>query len=318
MKPKDDQLMLLQRMRSEGRLTQAEFDELAGGRQSRTALEEPSFAPLESGASEHAEPDVDEAVGEESPDEGHTPLWPPIPRTDLSTNYRLGIGIISLIFMALSAIGVVSWVITILVIGVLATTLFAGWGKVTAVGGLVLAAVVVIAATSSLGGGSQGDSAPTATMAPAAPSVAPEGSLGLFMDDVTDLWNTIDGDPQIRSGITRHNEIGEFDTFIHRFGDGSQLAGAYGPTDDAVYALLASGPFPSDATAQMYLRLCFMTAPYSQECIDAYNEQGLAGLTLDEYVDTSHQTEWMVGEQTWRLEIGQNLLAIRVYGPDAA
>jgi hypothetical protein len=61
-----------------------------------------------------------------------------------------------------------------------------------------------------------------------------------------------------------------------------------------------------------------MTAPYSQDCIDAYVEEGLAGLTLDEYVDLTHQAEWKVGDHTWRLEIGQNLLALRVYGPDAA
>jgi hypothetical protein len=318
MKPKDDQLMLLRRMRSEGRLTKAEFDELTGGRQSRRPTDEPAAQPVESEPSRHDEPDPSSVNVDTVHEENPTPLWPPVPRPELSTNYRLGIGLVSLVLVALSATNVLPWLVTVLAAGVLGTTLLSGWGKVTAVGVLVLAGTLVVSATSSLDGNQEADTTPTPTVAPAAATAPPSGSLGIYMDDVIGLWNTIEGDPQIRSGLTRQNEIGEFDTFIHRFGDGSQVAGAYGPMDEAVYALLASGPFPSAASAQLYLRLCFMTAPYSQECIEAYAEEGLAGLTLDQYVDLTHQSEWRVGDHTWRLEIGQNLIALRVYGADAA
>jgi hypothetical protein len=59
-------------------------------------------------------------------------------------------------------------------------------------------------------------------------------------------------------------------------------------------------------------------APYSQECIDSFLEEGLDGGTLEDFVDVAHDAQWTVGEHAWSVEIGGNVMAIRVYGADAA
>jgi len=43
----------------------------------------------------------------------------------------------------------------------------------------------------------------------------------------------------------------------------------------------------------------------------------LAGANPGDFSDSSHRAEWTLGEQTWRLEIDQNVMTIRIYGADA-
>jgi hypothetical protein len=85
-----------------------------------------------------------------------------------------------------------------------------------------------------------------------------------------------------------------------------------------VYALLAAGWLSEDAASQFYLRLCFMVAPYSQGCVDSYLEHGLAGGTLGDLTELPHEAEWVSEGHTWRLEVTENVLTIRVFGADAA
>jgi hypothetical protein len=59
-----------------------------------------------------------------------------------------------------------------------------------------------------------------------------------------------------------------------------------------------------------------MVAPYSQECVDSYFEEGLGETPLDE-LEGPYRSEWKVADHTWRLEIEENLLTIRVFGADA-
>ena len=158
----------------------------------------------------------------------------------------------------------------------------------------------------------------TATVPPANPYPPIPGSLGIYMEQLPDLWNEVSGPPQITRGLTRHNEIGEYDTFIYRFGEWGRVAGAYSPNTDAVYALLVTGQFSGEGTDQLYLHTCHLVAAYSPDCIQSYQDVGLAGLMLAEYADQTREAEWTVGESTWRLEIAGNVLTIRVYGPDAA
>jgi hypothetical protein len=80
--------------------------------------------------------------------------------------------------------------------------------------------------------------------------------------------------------------------------------------------VLATGLLTEAPTSRFYLRLCFMVAPYSQECVDSYFEQGLGETSLEE-LETPHRSEWKVGEHTWRIEIEENRLTIRVFGADA-
>jgi hypothetical protein len=200
----------------------------------------------------------------------------------------------------------------------MATTFIQGGRTLAMIGGAVAVVVIVVSLVSSL-------TAPT----PAGPGVAiptaPEdsnpaipGSLGIYMDQVADAWNTVETPPEIVKGLTRFSETGEYDTFVYRFGEWGRLAGAYDPANDMIYALMASGYLSEAATSQLYLHVCHVVAPYSPECIDSYHSQGLAGKALIDYAGLPHQSEWVVGDHTWRLEIEGDLLTLRVFGADAA
>ncbi len=312
-----DNLAVLRRMYDEGRITDDEYANLTGGLDSpaaRQALQDdPSEAP---DLAETELPEVEAAA----PDAEERPLLPLPPRLkkNISPNYLGGLGLASMLLIAASALEMLPWTVTIVGVLVLLTTLIDGWGVASLVGGglfgVLLVATLLLSAFD--------EPAVETVVANSAPSVTtPEpipGSLGIYMDQVTELWNTVDGPPRITKGLVRNNEIGEYDTFIYRFGGGLSVAGAFDPDDEAVYALLVNGAFTDKATDQLYLHVCFIVAPYSQECIDAYREQGLDGGTLEDFTDMAHEAEWQLGENTWRLEIAQNLLAIRVYGPDTA
>ncbi|MGD2060620.1 MAG: hypothetical protein PVF87_07135 [Acidimicrobiia bacterium] len=325
MNPHHDQLAVLRRLRREGQISDEEYHNLAG------SYAEPS--PAASGDLDERdigvdEPGVDDGVGtdlagEDEPvsdegSEGPRPLQPPSLRKNLSRSYLISLLAAAVVLLLVSSIGMISWWVSLPTVMVLATTLFEGWGKVTTAGALVVAAIMIVGVLSSLGGSTQTAPVVEATLPPQDPNPAIPGSLGIYMDQVTELWNTVDAPPRITRGLTRHNEVGAYDTFIYRFGDWGSVAGAFDPDTEAVYALLLTGSFDEPATEQLYVHACFMVAPYSQECIESYHEQGLDENALADFADTTHEAEWGLGENTWRVEIGQNLLAIRIYAPDAA
>jgi hypothetical protein len=312
---RNEQLAALRRLRREAPIDDEEYENLAG------SYRDSDLSPDQAATSDEADHDFgEEATVKRAPRQDVAqPVVSPT-KTALRVNspsYVISLAAASAVMILISALGMLSWWVSVPTILVLVTTLFEGWGKVTLVGGLAVVTIMVVGLLSTLGDSSKPAPVATGTIPPQDPYPPIPGSLGIYMDQVSTLWNTVDGPPRITRGLTRHNEIGEFDTFIYRFGDWGSLAGAFDPDTEAVYALLATGSFTQPATAQLYVHVCFLVAPYSQECIDAYHEQGLAEGTLEDFVDIAHEAEWALGDETWRLQIGQNLMAIRVYGKDA-
>ena len=142
----------------------------------------------------------------------------------------------------------------------------------------------------------------------------PEGSLGVRLEELPDRWNALDEPPKINRGFSRSSDPGPLDGFVLRFDEGASLAGAYDPADGHVYALWASSRLHHESATTMYLHLCFMLHPYSQDCIDAYWEQGLDGRRPEDYLGTRHTAEWTIGSQVWRLAIVGNVQEIKVLG----
>lgn len=298
-------------MRREGRITREEYDELtlnyrAPHDADETVAEEPH------GPGSDTEPDL---PGDEQRPAGFQLNL----RRDLSVGYTAGIGIAAVAVILAAWLGAVPWWVSISLVALLATTLFENMQMVTRIGAIVASGIVVVGVLSTVGGVEEPDPTPPAapTLPPSDPHPEVPGSLDVYMDQVADLWNSVDSPPKIVRGLTRHNEIGEYDTFLYRFGEWGRIAGAFDPDNEVLYALLASGQFSGEATDQLYLHLCFMVAPFSQECIDSYQQIGLGGGSLDDFLDVTHEAEWTLGEHTWRLEIDQNVVTIRVYGADA-
>jgi len=315
MEPDNDQLAVLHRLQTEGQITATEYAHLAAGvAASRPHVED-----------EPETPDPTEEPGLDPDDTGldlesarHRLALPSAKlRQDLSATYISLIAVAVTGLIVAGAIGLLSWFLALSAAVLLATTLFDGWRVVTIFGTALVAVIILIGFVVSL---AEPPAPPPAATegTPMNPEPAGEipGSLGIHMDEVTDAWNTLEGEPRITKGLTRYNESGEYDTFIYRFGEWGRLAGAYDPETEAVYALLAAGWLTEAPTAQLYLRLCFMVAPYSQECVDSYFEQGLGETSLEEQ-ETPHRSEWKVADHTWRLEIEENLLTIRVFGANA-
>lgn len=311
MEPRQEQLAVLHRLQSEGQITATEYAHLAAGLGAPFVSEpEPEETDTETPAEETVTPDEEEWAG----------FGLPAPRLrEGTTGSSIAlVGVLGLGLMLAGATGLIPWLFAFFAIAVVATTLIEGWRLVTNIGAVVLAAVVVIGVVSSFGATPEPQPTVTATTPPVAtPEPEVPGSLGLYMDQIGDTWNTLEGEPRITKGLTRFSESGEYDTFVYRFGEWGRLAGAHDRETDAVYALMASGWLSEPATSQFYLRLCFMTAPYSQECVDSYLEHGLGDIVLEE-LEGTHRSEWNVGDHSWRLTIEGNLMTIRVFGADAA
>ncbi|HEU4321090.1 MAG TPA: hypothetical protein VFS66_13545 [Acidimicrobiia bacterium] len=326
MSPRNDQLAVLRRLKSEGRISEAEYDRLAGDiatpRVEATTVETEPVA--ERGFDAHSPTgDPSHPQGEDLSEtsEDDFTLVPPLPprlRADLNLNTIGVILLVGLTMIVLATVGAVSWWVSFPAILVLITTLFDGWRIVTVGGSLVVAALLIVGLAASAGDSPTPEPEVTATVSPPNPFPPIPGSLGIYMDQLPDLWNEVSGTPQITRGLTRHDEIGEYDTFIYRFGEWGRVAGAYAPGNDAIFALLVTGQLDGEGTEQLYLHTCHLVAAYSPDCIHSYQEAGLAGLALADYLGQTREAEWMVGESTWRLEIVGNVLTIRVYGPDAA
>jgi hypothetical protein len=291
-------------MRAEGRISDDEFDELTAGTH---RIEVPRTDP--------DEPDVVGSPLTDDADDG--------PHSSLGLRQDMGVGYLGAVFLASTALvvvgwaGVLSWWVIIPAILVLVMNLLDGWRKPTLVGVVVVTILLIVDLAASTPSTTQvvGAAPTTPSTVPLSP---PVGSLGIYMEDIIAAWNQVEDAPQIVRGLTRQNEIGDYDTFIYRFGQWGRLAGAYDPDDDAIYALLVAGQLSDEATDGLYLHLCFVVSPYSQDCIDTYHEQGLDGGDLADLSGVSRNVEWRLEDQTWRLEIDQNVLTIRVFGADAA
>jgi hypothetical protein len=325
MEPGNDQLGVLHRLQSEGQITATEYAHLAAGLTASTASSEESPKPHEpeldepepEGPGHELAPEPDDGEMSAEPSADPLVLPPPRLRRDLSGTYIALIAVTSIGLIAAGATGMLSWFIALSAATLLGTTLIEGWRPVTVAGTVLVFVIVLVGFVASLGEPSVPQPVVAATIPPPQePSQDIPGSLGIHMDEVTDAWNTLEGDPRITKGLTRNNETGEYDTFIYRFGEWGRLAGAYDPDTEALYALLATGWLTEAPTAQLYLRLCFMVAPYSQECVDSYLAEGLGDVPLTD-IESPYRSEWKVADHTWRLDIEENLLTIRVFGSDA-
>lgn len=221
----------------------------------------------------------------------------------------------SVLLMGAAALGIFPWVASAIGIVGLLATMFRGGYLVTLVCSVAVTVIAVVAiwprqptladATPNAGLISQSESAT---------EEIPPGSLGFKLDELRDLWNSLDEPPRIDRGFSRSSESGPLDGFVIRFDQGASLAGAYDPDDDYVYALSASNRLDHESATTMYLHLCFILHPYSQECIDGYWHAGLDGDRPTDYLGTRHTAEWQIGRQTWRLAIVGNVQELKVLG----
>jgi hypothetical protein len=318
MEPGDNQLAVLHRLQSEGQITATEYAHLAAGvTAARASSEELPELDETDGPGYELAPEPDDGEVSAEPSADPLVLPPPRLRQDLSGTYIALIAVTSIGLIAAGATGMLSWFIALSAATLLGTTLIEGWRLVTVTGTVLVVGIVLVGFVASLGEPPPQPVVAATNPAPQEPNPDIPGSLGIRMDEVTDAWNTLEGEPRITRGLTRNNETGEYDTFIYRFGEWGRLAGAYDPDTEALYALLATGWLTEVPTAQLYMRLCFMVAPYSPECVDSYLAEGLGDVPLTD-IESPYRSEWTVADHTWRLEIDENLLTIRVFGADAA
>jgi len=301
-----DHLAALELLREEGAISDQEFEDLRGEILSPDDAHPDDAHPDESSLTTPDNRARDRAVFLQ---------WRPTVRTDLPPKYPLALLAIAALLVVASLAGIVSWVVSFLAVLALTATLVKGGIRVTIAAGLGILAIVVVGV---IGNSSNSPTVPANNDAAAVPAAEPivAGALGVGLDELVDRWNALDQPPAITRGLTLGTEPGQYDSFIYRFGDWGRLAGAYDPSTDALHGLLAAGQLSNGATDQLYLHLCFVLHPYSQECIDSYFEQGLDYRPLAEFGDTSHQAQWEMGDQTWLLEIEGNVLTIRARAPD--
>lgn len=293
-----DQFAALDQMKAEGRISDEEYEDLKAG-----------VLGLDGEAG---------AEGEATPEDEPKTVEIRVPRlrSDRSVPFVVGIVFASVVVLLAGFLGALPWFASLLGALALAASLFEKGIWLSALAGLGLGAILI----SSLAGGSatpESTAPPVAEVEPAGTEPVPR-SLGVFVEDLPDLWNTVSEPPEIRGAFTRYAESGDYDSFIYRFGEWGRFAGAYDREDDAIYALAASGQFHNAAVADLYLHLCYIVEPFSQECIDAYFDQGLDGGVLDDYIDGSHQATWELGENRWSVEIEGNVLTLRVLSPEVS
>lgn len=149
----------------------------------------------------------------------------------------------------------------------------------------------------------------------AEPAVASADSLGLRFTEVRERWNSLDRPPQITTELRRSPEVGDLDSFFHRFDSSAELLGAYQDDGDFVVALLARSHMASGGAQYMYLHLCHTLHPFSPECIDNYFENGLDGRTLEEAAESDMVASWDFAGNDWGVEITNDVLTIRVQSP---
>ncbi|MGB7860652.1 MAG: hypothetical protein WBM90_09160 [Acidimicrobiia bacterium] len=314
MKTTEDQFAVLDRMKDEGRISAEEYEDLKAG-----FLESHDVTALPEAATE-----IEEIAAATST----TVNWenrlrrllsgfePPKLRSDISREYVGAVMITGIVLLIASIGGLMPGWLAFLLLVAFEATLFRH-GRIVTVG---IALMVGWMLFNTIFGGSE-----PATNPPPAANAEPdevqrdpiEGSLGVFVEDLTDAWNTVADPPAITKGLTRYAESGQYDSFLYRFGEWGRLAGAYDPADDAVYALLATAQMNNAGAADMYQHVCFVVHPYSQECIDMYLENGLGGSSLTDFVDTTHNSEWKIDDKTWQLEIASNVLTMRVLSEKA-
>jgi hypothetical protein len=137
--------------------------------------------------------------------------------------------------------------------------------------------------------------------------------LGVLLVDVSTAWNEVGDPPTINGGIVTSPEPGPLDSFLYRFESGAVLAGAYDPSDGSVHALMARASLHDDEAGSLFIHLCHLLQPGVQACLDDYIEMtGTFGKPHSDLIGTETNQEWELGDQTWELEIADDVETIRV------
>jgi hypothetical protein len=162
------------------------------------------------------------------------------------------------------------------------------------------------------------DASPPTATTPAAESLPeiPVGSLGIRFEELAERWNALEEPPYLLKGISTTPEAGPLDSFTYRFDGGAVLAGAYNPSDQYIYALMAKAGLRHELATGMYVHFCYLLYPGTHECFDTYvEESGVFGKTADELSDGDHNALWLFEGNEWRLDIADGVQTMRVLGP---
>ena len=162
------------------------------------------------------------------------------------------------------------------------------------------------------------DSNPSTALASGTETLAeiPVGSLGVSLEDLPERWNALDQPPYLLAGITTTPEPGPLDSFVYRFDGGAVLAGAYNQSDDFIYALMARAGMGHELAREMYVHLCYLLYPGTQDCFDSYVENsGVFGKPDEELENAAHESSWDFEGNEWRLDIANGVQTLRVLGP---
>jgi hypothetical protein len=151
-----------------------------------------------------------------------------------------------------------------------------------------------------------------ASVASASSGPAPE-SLGIALGELADGWNAVPEPPLITGGVMTSPETGPLDSFLHNFDGSAVLAGAYDRSDGSVYALMAKTSLHNEAVSSLYVHLCYLLHPGSQECLDTFvKESGMFGRAHADPAGTEQAAEWEFGGHRWQLGIAGDVETIRV------
>jgi hypothetical protein len=157
---------------------------------------------------------------------------------------------------------------------------------------------------------------PAAAGGPEDPEEIPVGSLGVELSALSEGWNALPDPPFILKGITTTPEAGVLDSFMYRFDEAALLAGAYNPSDGYIYAFMAKTGIGHESRSNMFVHLCYLLYPGTQECFDTYiDESGLYGEPDEELPEDGYATSWMFEGNEWRVEVENEIETIRVLGP---
>ena len=122
--------------------------------------------------------------------------------------------------------------------------------------------------------------------------------------------------PSIVGAVTSSPEVGPLDSFLYRFDDAAVLAGAYDPANGYVYALMAKVGIRHEALSTMFVHVCYLLYPGSQDCFEEFmDESGVYGKTPVELSEGDLSASWEYRGNEWRVEVADDIETIRVLGP---
>ena len=145
-----------------------------------------------------------------------------------------------------------------------------------------------------------------------APEVADPGSLGIRLEEIEPAWNGAGIPPPIMGGFVLTPESGPLDSFLYRFDAAAIIAGAYEPSQGAVYALMLRVGMLHESRSDLNSHICHLLHPFDQACLDSLGTQG--GVSSEPPTGDQEAT-WTFQGNTWRLSISDDVQTLRVIAP---